>query len=235
MPRIKKLHDEPQFYTFRYFFTEGENDPINVLYRMFGADENPMPAGILGIETMNKYGEIIRRHMHFHFSSREMLDSIRKRFLRTRRKTDDDKFIQDDYMLAMNADTYNPDRCYRYPLKQYSPADFEYKWASRIPVPDNFDIKEQQLCAFEEWDRNKDHHTKKRDKANSRDTIYEKIIKQISEQSVLFTELVQVEYYVLDYFLENGIPPDRSKCRNMADGIGLRAGLLTYDEFYHHY
>lgn len=234
MPRIRKQHGEPQFYTFRYFFTDTEQDPMNVIYRMFGSEENPVPPGILGIETMNKYGEIIRRHMHFHFISTEYLDSIRKRFLRTRRM-DDEKPIADDYCLAMNSDTYNPDRCFRYPLKQYTPAEFQYKWASRIPIPEGFDIKEQQLCAYEEWDRNKDHHSKKRDKANSRDTIYEKIIKQIAEQSVIFSTHYEVQHYVLDYFLQNGIPPDRNKCSNMADGISLRAGLLTYDEFFHYF
>lgn len=232
MPRIKKLHDEPQFYTFRYFFTERENDPMNVIYRMFGSDENPIPPGILGIETLNKVGEIIRKHMHFHFTSREYLDSIRKRFLRSRCMDDDGKLIADDYMLAMNNDTYNPDRCFRYPLKQYIPSEFVYKWASRIPVPEGFDIKEQQLCAYEEWDRNKDHHIKKRDKALSRDTIYEKIIKQISENSVIFLDLKQVRYYVLQYFLDNDIPPDRLKCANMADGIALCAKIIDFDEFY---
>ena len=64
---------------FRYDFEDESQHPYSVLYRMF----KEFPTGILGIETYNKYGEIIKKHMHYHFVTDEKIESIRRRFTRS--------------------------------------------------------------------------------------------------------------------------------------------------------
>jgi len=214
---------------FRYDFPEDESftdmTPYMVIYRLLKVD-TAMPTGVVGIESKNKYGEEIKKHMHFHFISDEKLETIRRRF--TRSAVEGKK---DSYSLALEKDVIDDDRFFRYPLKQYS-SPFVYPFSSRIPAPTGFDFSIQQLLANEEWEKGKQILSKNRVKSDSRLTTYEKIIDLIEENSILFFGISGIRHYILQYYLDNNIPPNRSKIIEMSDGIAIRQKIISFDDYF---
>lgn len=206
---------------FRYDFQNETQHPYAVLYRMFKV----FPVGILGMETFNKYGETIKRHMHLHFVTDEKIETLRKRFIRSGKKEE-----KDIYSLKEEKDVVDINRFYRYPLKQIE-NQFEYQF-DKIPLPPDFDLELQRHLANEEWEKGKQILSKQRVKADSRQTTYEKIIELVEENSPDFANLLAVKNYVLDYYLDNNIPPDHGKINNIADGIALIRKVITRDEYF---
>lgn len=204
---------------FRYDLKENEN-PNTVLYRIW----DHFPVGILGVETKNKYGEEIKRHFHFHFVTNEKIETIRRRFTRSANKNE-----KDSYSMALEKDVKDENKFFRYPLKQY---ESKYNPDIRIKVPDNFDIDMQRLLAHEEWKKGTEILSRQRVKHDSRQTTYEKIISIIEENCVKFSNLKEIRMYILDYYLDNDLPPNRMKIVDMADGIAIKQGVIGKEEYF---
>jgi hypothetical protein len=205
---------------FRYDLKESEH-PISILYRIWKQD---FPVGILGIETKNKYGEEIKRHFHYHFMTDEKIETIRRRF--TRSSVKDEK---DNYSMALEKDVIDENKFFRYPMKQY---ELEYKPLANIKVPENFDLNMQRILANEEWEKGKQILSRQRVKHDSRQTTYEKILSIIEENCVRFSNLKEIRIYILDYYLENDIPPNRMKIIDMSDGIAIKQGIIGKEEYF---
>lgn len=225
--------EKVRYVKFRYDFTDMEMSDVTishvmeVIYRLLSPKgDGSVYSGVVGVENKNRYGEVIKTHMHYSFMTTEKPESIRRRFMRTKSKK------VESYSLAEETDVVDFNRFFRYALKQYDPSTFEYKYYSRIPLPPNFDLMLQQHFAYDEWERGTQILSKARVKRDSRASVYERIIDQVAESGVIFLDLRQVQDYVLDYFLDNNLPPDRNKIMNMADGLAIRSHIIDRDDYF---
>lgn len=209
------------FLKFRYDLAENET-VLPVIYRLV-KDGNKIPSGILGIEDKNKYGELIKKHLHFHFMSEEKIETIRKRF---NRSSDPEK--KDSYSLCLEKDVKDQNKFFRYPLKQYENIDNFNN--NNILIPNGFDIKIQHLLANEEWNKGKEILSRQRVKSDSRQTTYEKLIELIDNENIKFSSIKEIEIYILEYYLKNNIPPKKAMIFDMSDGIAIKQNIISvYD------
>lgn len=218
------MEDNKHYIKFRCDLEEDE--PVYpVIYRLF---KDKLPTGVLGVETKNAYGETIKRHLHFHFSTEEKPETIRKRFIRT--YGGEDK--KPNYSLKNENDVKDTHRFHRYVLKQYEPDKFRYQYGDKIPVPTGFDLVMENRLAYEEWLKGTQILTKNAVKRDSRLTTYEKIIEELETNDVQFQSVREIQYYILDYYMTHKIPPQKSKILDMANGIAIMKHIISYDDFF---
>lgn len=217
------MMDNMNYIKFRCDLDEDE-PPYPVVYRLF---KERLAVGIMGVETMNAYGEIIKRHLHYHFITNEKIETIRKRYVRS---YGDD--ARPNYSLKLETDVKDPDRFFRYPLKQYIPDKFLYSFRDRIDIPEGFDVVLQNKLAYEEWNKGKQILTAKAVKNDSRLTVYERIIDKIEKEQKVFCDVNDIKFYILDYFMEEKLPPNKQKIVDMANGIAIAKKIISREEFF---
>lgn len=197
------------------------DNPNSLVYMLYNGKTDII--GVMGVEKMNKYGEQIKTHLHFHFETEEKVETIRKRFVRANEK-------KKNYSLKMETDVVDLDRFYRYPLKQYDPAEFKYLY--KFTLPENFDMKLQQLLAYEEWNKGKEILTKHAVKRDSRLSVYERILEKLDTEGVKFDNLQDIKYYIFDYYMDNKLPLQKQKMLDMVNGVAAFHGVISKYDFF---
>jgi len=223
------------YFGFRYDFYADEtaSDVIRVIYdtaAQYSGSYGFSIKGILGEEHRNRYGDEIKRHLHFHFEfSSGILFNFREKVIYRIKKEFKHGRGRGWYSMIPNYDIRDMDRFYRYPLKQY---EVRYDPTYDIQVPEEFDVQTQRIVANDEWERTKEIMCAKRDKNNSKDTTYERILALYHESGVKLPTRKAAFVFVMDFFEKEGFPPDRLKIRSILDGLCLKTGLLSMDDFY---
>lgn len=213
---------------FRYDFLNDDEHPYTILAMLFDSPAK-YPFGVMGVETCNARGVNTKRHLHFNFATEEKPESLRKRFMRHYGE-DAKKRGRGWYSLVHERDVRDFNHFFRYPIKQIEPISFDYKYG-RVPLPPDFDILQQNILAYEEWAKGKDILTKNEIKRDSRLSTYEKILDIVQSDSPDLNSLQDCKLYVLRYFMENNIPPNKLKVCDIANGVALTLRLITYEEF----
>lgn len=222
------------YYKLRYDFHADETawDVVKLVYELAQKlDRNYHIEGILGEENRNKYGEEVKRHLHFHFSLavENCQFSFREKLIYQLKKKYHHGRQRGWYSLVHEPELENRERFFRYPLKQYS--QYVNYWTG-IRTPEEFDIESQRLVANEEWERDREFLCAKRDKNNRKETTYERVLAKYSRDGVKPTTRKAAFLFVMAFFKEEGFPPDRLKIRSILDGLCLKTGLLSMDDFY---
>lgn len=219
------------FIKFRYDFLTDDEHPYSILAMLFVKEHGTTvyPSGVMGVETQNARGTQIKRHMHLHFMTDEKPETIRKRFLR-KYGNDQEKRGRGWYSLALETDVKDFNHFFRYPIKQMEPASFRYVF-DRIPLPVGFDIATQNVLAYEEWTKSKEILTKKENQRDSKLSVYEKILDIVQTTSPNLNTHQECKLFVLNYFLENNIPPSKNKIIDIANGVALTLRLISKEAF----
>lgn len=210
---------------FRFDLLEDEH-PYQIISQII---DGKYYAGILGVENHNKRGEVIKKHLHYHFISDVCAGTLRKRLERNYPKFQDRKGSS-YYSLADEKDVKDKDHFYRYCIKQCEPINFKYEF-DRIPLPENFDLITQQKIGHEQYNIGKDIINKKRDKKDGNLSVYERIIDKVTKDEPKLFSLTDIKIYVLDYFIENELPPNKLKICDIASGIAIMLKVITKAEF----
>lgn len=218
--------DNIRYAKFRFDFTDDAQHPYQILNYLGFA--NGYPSGILGVETQNAQGALIKRHLHYHFVLDENLETIRKRWYRN--YPDAKNRGRGYYSLVEETDVKDVNHFFRYCVKQQEPITFKYEFL-RIPIPQDFDLKLQNLLAYEEWSKGKEIMTKKAKENLSRLSVYEKILDIIQKTSPNLFSTREIKLYVLDYFIENNIPPNKNKIIDIANGVAITLNIISKEEF----
>lgn len=114
----------------------------------------------------------------------------------------------------------------------------QYEKFSDIPniinwkYPEDFEVELQWKLASEEYVRDREFLSCRREAKDKRQTTYEKIRHRIEEEKIQFKSIREIFNYILKYYREESIPVERHKIRSMVDTVALTAGLLTEDEYY---
>lgn len=217
---------------FRYDFTDDEQTmhPMSLISNYLH-DRYP---GVVGVESHNKYGEVIKRHMHYNFLHPTTDESVATKFVEAIRKRFQRAYpgrSKGYYSITIVPDVKDRDRFFRYPLKQYEkfsdiPNIINWKY------PEDFEVELQWKLASEEYVRDREFLSCRREAKDKRQTTYEKIRHRIEEEKIEFKSIREIFNYILKYYREESIPVERHKIRSMVDTVALTAGLLTEDEYY---
>jgi len=227
---------------FRYDFLNDEEHPYQIMNALFGPQ---YPCGVLGVESNNACGAVIKRHFHFHFClpADDDKESVRKRFIRNYKLLHPELVSYPPnskegtitrgrgwYSLKVETDVEDNDRFFRYCVKQIPPEKFNYEF-TRIPLPAGLDLKFQNILAYEEWSKGREILTKKAIKDGCRMSTYEKILDIIQKTSPVLNSVRDCRRFVLAYYKENAIPPNRGKIYDIADGIALLQGVIDEESY----
>lgn len=201
-----------------------------------GDPEAPLYPGILCVESKNKYGEVIKTHLHYNFWYFGSEDETTKFCAKIRRRMQrgnaclPEKRGKGYYSIVAHPDI-DFDRFFRYPMKQL---ESEYI-CEGVPFPDKvspFDVEVQRLIAKDEWHRDLEFHNAQRHKAEQRQTTLERLVDSIATRKLSFKTQRQVFDTVIQFYRDEGLVMERMKIRGMVDTLSVRYGLITPDEFY---
>lgn len=222
------------YVAFRYDFSETEQDRhfCSVISGILGG----YYPGTVGVETHNKYGEVIKKHLHYHFEypgdekdTKKFVERVRKQIQRANAELDNPRG-KGYYSLTMPS-VEDFDRWFRYPLKQCESLDDVLR-TERIPFPAGFHVAMQWKLANEEYVRDKEFLSSRREVADKRQTTFQKILASIQESKIQFKDVRSIFNYVLKYYREEQLPVERHKIRSFVDSIALGHGLLSEEEYY---
>lgn len=224
--------------SFRYDFLE--NEPDEMVPEIIRRHLREFYPGTLGIESRNKYGEQIKRHFHYNFyypandsETKKWVERIRKAIQRENNAKEENKRGKGYYSLTVQ-DVRDRDRWLRYPYKQYE------HW-SDIPLipeigppgePGEFDIFMQWQLANEEYKRDLDFLTAKRERADRRETVYERILAEIEAEKLKFTSEKGIYQFLIEFHRRERLPVNRGKLNDLIDSIALEQGILSLDDYY---
>jgi len=192
--------------------------------------------GVLGVETMNKYGEVCKMHMHYDFmypadakETKTWVEKMKKRIQRANKESEKPRNTGYYSLTVQVVEDY--DRWYRYCIKQVETFDQIIRHP-RIPPPSDFDMAVQWKLANEEWKRDVEFLSRRRETADKRQTTLQKIIDSYSEKKVTFSSIRQVFDFVLQFYDDEGLIMERAKIRGVCDTIARKVGLIPNDEFF---
>lgn len=218
--------------SFRYDF--GENEQDKHFCSVISQTLDGYYAGIVGVETMNKYGETIKKHLHYNFlypadgkETEKFIARIRKRIQRLNAESEFPR--QKGYYSLTMPEVKDFDRWFRYCLKQVETFDKVLR-NDRIPIPADFDLELQWKMANEEYLRDVEHLSSRRDSADKRQTTLQKLIDLSSDR--VFPSVRSVFDFVLQYYKDEVIPMERLKMRSNIDTLCILRGLITEEEWF---
>lgn len=217
--------------SFRFDFRETEPDAhyCSVIVQNLG---EYFP-GVVGVETMNKYGETIKKHLHYNFlypgdesAAEKFVAKIRKRIQRNNSESSAPR--QKGYYSLTVPKVEDYDRWFRYGLKQVETFDKVLR-NDRIHPPPDFDYEIQWKLANEEYLRDVEHLSKRRETADKRQTTLQKIMDLASNE--VFPDKDSVFDFVFKYYKDEMIPMERLKMRGIIDTVCIHYHLITYAEW----
>lgn len=219
---------ELHYYAFRYTL-----DPeINVAH-YFNATEHifldKMNAEYftIGYETMNKYGELTNPHIHIHFATYDNMASIRARFVRYWKKNDESRSGNALYSLSAykgKTEIQDYNRFFAYPLKQNG-KQFD-KIMTKLP-PD-FDLDKMRELAYAEWCRNIDHNKKQRERAESKESTYDKIESELDDKEV--SSIEDIQDVIIEFYKVNKLSANFKTMMGYVNTYRLRKGYMSKEE-----
>jgi len=221
------------YVAFRYDFSETEQD--RHFCSVIAATVGYHP-GIVGVENHNKYGEEIKKHLHYHFvypadekETKKFVERIRKQIQRA--NSDSDNPRGKGYYSLTTPSVEDPERWFRYPMKQCETfADVLQN--PRILNPPEFDVMVQWKLANEEYARDKEFLSRRREVADKRQTTYQKILDAIKESKIVFSDIRSIFNYILKYYRDEQLPLERHKIRSFVDSIAVQYNLISEEEYY---
>lgn len=181
----------------------------------------------IGYETMNKYGELTNPHIHIHFSTYDSLATIRARFVRYWKKNDETRSGNGLYSLSSykgNTEIQDYNRFFSYPLKQNG-KHFDHIMTK---LPPDFDLDKMRELAYAEWCRNIDHHKKKRERDEAKETTYDKIETYLEENDL--KTILEIQKGVIEYYKTNKLSANFKTMMGYVNTYRLIKGYMSMEE-----
>jgi len=220
----------PHYFKFRFDFAvvdpESVRDVIDVL------TESRFYVGTVGVERYNALGETIKLHLHYHFRMEirpSHLQKTKDRMVYVLKKHFGTQRPKGWYSLKYEADVKDTFRFFSYPLKQQ---EGKYTQPEYLPLPNDFDVDHASIVASEEYARNKEFLCAKREKEYRKTTTYERMLELYHKTKPPILCKMDACEFVYQFFVDEGFPPNRTKIREMVDGLLLITGVMSKREFF---
>jgi len=188
---------------FRYTFPLGttiseESMPfINDLVNKF-IDMLDFRYGSIGIENMDRFGDITHLHVHIHCITSKSIDSLRKAFKVIVDKYGEKRKGKEVYSCKPpGEDLRCMNRFLRYPFKQ-TRRGLGYFSSHPNLFPPEFNLEIQMECAIEEWERLIEVNRMKREKALNPNT-FEKFETYMEDKT--YKSLADIAGHIDEFYL----------------------------------
>lgn len=179
---------------------------------------------VFGFEEKDKCGKPTHPHYHCHFSididkfPKVNIGSLRKKIQRFLKDCQDVRKGNAVYSLTLENDVLEPERFFRYPLKQGGRVFVNWE-----KLPEGFDLELQTVLASEEYHRMVQENLKKLDKLlqpNTKDKLFEYLDElKITPQ----TPKVKILEFIINYYAQE----EKSLNKQTAMGY-LNTALIKY-------
>lgn len=195
--------------------------------------------GTFNIEVFSKLGDACKPHLHFNFAKKFSgvgKDTPEKYCMRTRaeftRTGSWFKHTEKCYMFKHLKDVRDIHGHFRYALKKVSKNVDKHFWNKELFLREveGWDTKLQLALAQNEVAKCEEVGKAKRAKELGRQTTYERMLDACADSD--FVGHRDVFRWVLEWLDQEGIPPDSNKVKSFVNGIALKKGLLSPDQYY---
>jgi len=220
------------YFKFRYDIHSEETpeELIRLLSRVAGVEVCP---GTFGVEKYNKFGDVTKTHLHYHFVVPEIVgltpQSLKDKMVYRLKEKYRFQRAKGWYGLTFEIDVRDRDRFFTYPLKQ---RDVVWDVENWVVLPHDFNLEEGLLLSSSEWKRNVEYLCAQREKKMRSETTYERILAKYEKEQPSLITRYECFIFIYKYFVSEGFPPDKTKIRPILDGLCLKIGLINLDQFY---
>lgn len=237
--------DNHIYVKFRYTFNEDEQHAeaampkISELLGIITTDQRSYHSRVkyitIGVEQLDKCGENTKKHMHIHMLIDDKLASMRKRLQRYFISVDEKRKGNVLYSLTEEEDVKDPVRFFRYVFKQSG--NTAYPLENRILCkhqiyPPDFDVRLQCTIAYEEWMRDCEFNTKKKNdalKPSTKDMLFEYLDK-INDTVGKFKTKIEILTAILQYYMQEEKSANQATIMGYLNTALLRYGLMTPEQ-----
>ena len=176
-----------------------------------------------GFETLNKQGERTYAHVHFHFATLSLKDTIIKTIKR---------YLQDTFeqnTTGVKAFSFKPavvrnfDDFYRYPLKQNLDSSLCFGFS-------NAKLETMHEVAKSSFEKVVEVNQAKMDKMDNSDTLFQKL-KNIWEKNNT-TEKTPLLISATKFYIDENKPLNRNVIKGYVDNYMVSKGFLSYEEYW---
>ena len=181
---------------------------------------------VLGIEKLNKFGEITKKHYHFNFYSDDSKETLRKSIVR---KSDELEYkLKGNKMYCLQSFPEPDDyfRWFRYCMKEkYSKKFTRYTQEEGAPSLD-----ELEMMAKDERKQTVLANKKVREKQLDKRTYFDKIKKHLEKMDLKTEHDIYIE--ITKYYVKDGKPVNSQTIQGYTNNYMIMKNLMTYEEFY---
>lgn len=221
----------PHYFKFRYDLRA--IDPEDVREVIDTLTEGGFFPGTVCVEHRNRYGDEIKPHIHYHFVMNIRPSSLNKTkdhmVYVLKKKYSWKKRPQGWYGLKCEQNVDSTDRLFSYCMKQQEGLYQQPEW---LPTPENLEIERLRLVSSEEYERNREFLILDREKKARKTTTYERMLEQYEKTKPQIVCKYDACEFVYQFFVDEGFPPNRTKIREMVDGLLLITGVMSRREFF---
>lgn len=238
---FQRTMDKVEFFGFRYDYNPSDYNH-NLWYESARGiiaelivDVSDSVFGTFNNEVFSKLGDACKPHLHFHYGVKFSGDDSAEKYLaRVRKRITRSGIVHTPrcYKLSHEKDVRDIFAFFRYPLKQtgekIAKHFLNYELFTR--EIEGWDTKFQVALAKEELAKCGEVGKAKREKDLSRQTTYERMLVACADLN--FVGHRDVFRWVLEWLDTEGIPPDSNKVKSFVNGIALKKGLMSPDQYY---
>lgn len=184
---------------------------------------------VLAYERKNKYGEQTHYHYHFNFESDTPKETLRKWITRCAEKKEYKLKGKECYCFQQhnNVDDYH--RWFRYCLKE----NYNKKYTCYKPEDGEPSLDELILLAKDERERSIKSNCERREKMNSKQTYFDKIVEQLEGKDL--KTMKEIFIFIARYYVEDGKPANPTTIKGYTYNYMLMKNLISYEKFYDMY
>ncbi|AUM61969.1 putative capsid [uncultured virus] len=221
----------PHYFKFRYDISSDRSETVRDVIDVL--TESKFFPGTASLEHHNALGEVIKTHIHYHFRMEfrpSHLQKVKDRMVYVLKKHFGDKRLKGWYSLKFEPDVKDTFRFFSYVMKQQ---DGKYQQPEYLPLPTpDYDVVHASIVASEEYARNKEFLCAKREKEYRKTTTYERMLELYDKTKPPINCKYDACEFVYQFFTDEGFPPNRTKIREMVDGLLLKTGVMSKREFF---
>lgn len=223
------------YYKFRYTLTDDLQDGsgnwtsqqksyLNIMYDFI--EKYSIGKISSGLECRNKCGEIVKKHIHIHFQSDKVKDTIQSAFRKLLNEDGDTRKKSQVYCLKAEADI-DEHKFFRYPLKErLDGVNNKYHKVKEIPLDEYNDLNkvayEQRKIVYE---INQTKTSKKEDVGFVGRLHIELDKHDIYTHKEIFCEIVR-------FYIQDDKPCNKKQISDHAYLYMLKKEIITPEEFY---
>lgn len=205
------------------FMNKAKNIHRNYLRYMLNSQYIYMNKFTSGIEIMNRAGENCKCHFHLRFTTKHVVQSIRRRTKDFLAKYDQQTNGNSAMMFKALVVPRNEDEFWRYPIKQvYNP-----KYCNGFSSQD---LENMHKVAKDSYEKTIQVNQSKLDKKDNSDTLFERLCIHLEKTHT--NEKRAILIAATKFYVEEKRPLNKVTIQGYVDTYMLTKGIISYEQYW---